>query len=227
MSRRRSPRGRQRTSSNDSSQKLLQMMLVGAGVLFLLVGLLIGTGIPLPGSGSSGGGDAGSGEATTQQPSTPQDTPQQSTPTDEDDDDDTPEQEDTATQTPTPTPTPTAEPTPAAGSIQIVDAKDPDGNGYVSSFSIETPPVTESETIQGSDEVMFEIWVNDAKWTTDELDVTPGRGRLFEITDNMLTNENVVRGQAAVRVRANVIKGNGKTQTIEEWATTVKYEPQQ
>ncbi len=203
------------------------MMLVGAGVLFLLVGLLIGTGIPLPGSGSSGGGDAGS-DATTQQPSTPQDTPQQSTQTDvDDDDDDTPEQEDTATQTATETATPTVEPTPAAGSIQIVDTEDPDGNGYVSAFAIETPPITESETIQGSDEVMFEIWVNDAKWTTDELDVTPGRGRLFEISNDMLSNENVVRGQAAVRVRANVIKGNGNTQTIEEWATTVKYEPQQ
>jgi hypothetical protein len=119
MSRRRGPQERRQERGSDRSQQVLQFALIGAGILFLLVGAIITVGIPsLSGSSSSGGNDGNvapaaatddvsSSTATTTAPaqtSNPESTPPPET-------EQTSEPTATATATPTQTSTPTPSPT--------------------------------------------------------------------------------------------------------------------
>jgi hypothetical protein len=248
MSRRRGPRERRRESGSDRSQRVLQVALVGAGILFLLVGVIITVGIPvLPGLSSSGSGsNDGSGapstpdsqpspEDTTTAPdtetqeSTPSSTPTQTatqtaepTPTPTSTPAPTPSPSPTKTATPTPTPTQTATSTSSStsGNLRIINTVDSNGNGYVSDFDLEVHANTQ---IQGG-KPYFIVKINGQTiGETGTLKRTANG--VFTIGLPPSTFESYQRGTLRVTVTL-AAQTPGPDKKIKTWTKTVRYEPE-
>lgn len=236
MSRRRGPRGRQRDTTSDQSQRILQIVLIGAGVLFLLIGAVIAAGISLPGTGAlSDTGDNGgaattpSGEqtaapttseqtaaSTTQQPTTQTTTQQPTT---------------QQTSTPTPTPSPTESTTEAtrtanSGGLNIINQVDGNGNGYISDFDLEIHADTRLQDTDplGDGNPYFVVKINNEEvGQTEELDKTANGAFTIDIKPSLL--ETYERGQLQVTVEL-MDQDTGQDERINSWTQTVEYEPE-
>lgn len=238
MSRGRGPRGRERDTTSDQSQRILQAVLIGAGVLFLLIGALIAAGVSLPGTGalSDTGDDSGSAstpieeqtptptatstasetvpDTTTQQPTTQTTTQQPTTQT-------------TQTDTPTPTQTTTeATRTAASGGVSIVDTTDKNGNGYVSDFDLEISADTRLENTDsmkdGSPYFIVKINGNEVG-QTDELKQTENGIFTIDLKPSML--QQYQQGQLQVTVEL-MAENDGQNEQVDSWTQTVDYEPE-
>lgn len=237
MSRRRGPRGRgrerRRESTNDRSQRVLQVALIAAGILFLLVGAIITAGgggaLDLFGASQSDETNSGTDEpatsgnqqsSTTEQTSSETDTP---TPTATPTTTAKPTTTTTATATPTATPTTTATPTAtatrtaASGGLRITEKTDDNGNGYVSDFNLEVNADTSSAS-----KPYFIVKINGEVYGySNELRNTANG--VFTITLDGSKFEKYGRGQLQVSVELADKDTDG---TINSWTTTVNYEPE-
>ena len=244
MSRRRGPQERRQERGSDRSQQVLQFALIGAGILFLLVGAIITVGIPSLSGSSSGGGDDGnvapaaatddqsSSTATTTtapaQTSNPESTPppeteQPSEPTATATPTQTPKPTPSPTQTPKPTPTrtqtstatPPSTATSSSAHVQIINTVDTNGNGYVSDFDVEVQADTR---IKGG-QPYFTVKIN-GKTIGETGTLEQTANGVFTIKLPQSTFKSYDRGQLQVTVTL-AAQGSGKT--INTWTTTVRH----
>jgi hypothetical protein len=251
MSRRRGPQERRQERGSDRSQQVLQFALIGAGILFLLVGAIITVGVPsVPGLGSSGGNegnaapaaatdDQSSSTATTTtapaQTSNPESTPPPSTaqtpePTA------TPAPTATRTSRPTPSPTRTSKPTATRTQTQTPTSTPPSTATSSSAHVqiINTVDTNGNGYVSDFDvEVHANTQIKGGKpyFTVKINGETIGETGALERTANGVftirlpqsTFESYNRGQLQVTV---TLAAQGSDKTISSWTTTVRYEPE-
>ncbi len=217
-------------------------MLIGAGILFLLIGAVIAAGINLPGTGAlsdaddSGGAATPSGGEQTSAPppteTTTETTTQQSTEaTQPTTTQSTPTQTQTQTPTSTPSPSPTQTTTEAtrtatSGGLSIINTVDGNGNGFVSDFDLEIRADTRLEGTDtlGDGNPYFIVEINDKEvGQTEELDQTANGVFTIDITPSML--QQYERGQLQVTVQL-MDEDPGQDEQIDSWTQTVNYEPE-
>lgn len=264
MSRRRGPRERGRGRGRDRnrgqenksnrSQRVLQVVLITAGILFLLVGAIItaggGGGLDFFGAAQSnddsrqsttpaqaGGGQTSTPTATPTATETPTETQRQTststptaTPTTTQTIAPTTTQTSTTTSTTTssasPSATPTITRTATSGGLAITDKVDKNGNGYVSEFSLKISADTRLKDTDatGNGEPYFIVSING-----DQVGKTNELKRtangVFTIDLKKSTLKKYDRGQLQVTVEL-ADKDPSSDDTINTWTQTVNYEPE-
>lgn len=251
MSRRRGPRERRQDSGSDHNQRVLQVALVAAGILFLLIGVIITVGIPvLPGlssSGDDGGSESGAGasqttdtssspaEATTTVPDTEESSSSSSptpTSTATETSTPTPTPTPTATETATPTPTPSPTPTPAPTQTSTSISSSVSGNLQIinkvdengNGYVSDFDVEIQANTQIQSGQPYFVVKINGQTiGETGTLKRT--KNGVFTIGLPPSTFESYQRGQLRVTVTL-IAKTPGPDRTIKSWTKTVNYEPE-
>ncbi|RRJ28439.1 C2 domain-containing protein [Halocatena pleomorpha] len=249
MSRRRGPRGRERDTTSNQSQQILQVVLIGAGVLFLLIGAVIAAGINLPGTGAlSNTGDDSSSASTPDPEQTPTATSEMSSDTTTEESTETtttteePTETTTTTEEPTETTTTTEEPTQTSsptqttteatrtatsGGLSIVDTTDQNGNGYVSDFDI---TVRADTRLAGMDsgkngDPYLAVQINGQQFgRTDILKQRTADG-VFSIDVKPSDLARYDRGQLQITVQL-MDRDPGQDEQVDSWTQTVNYEPE-
>ncbi len=207
-------------------------MLIGAGVLFLLIGAVIAAGINLPGTDAlSDTGDESSSASTPapkQTPTTTEQVPDTTTQTTQMTTQTTTQPTETATPSPTPTTQTTttteATRTAASGGLSIVDTTDRNGNGYVSDFNITVKADTRlpDRDPDGNGDPYLSVKINGQPFgQTDVLTPSPNGAYTIGIEPSDL--QRYKQGPLQVTVQL-MDKDSGQDEQINTWTKTVKYE---